>query len=233
MSTTLGFSTKLCDLEPYILGKKSFGEAKDQPRLNQEIFDEFIRRLEEDPIAKEFFNAFEAAADFYNTMLDFKHFIPKEMRTEVFYAAKNGFGYVQVPSFCVYMLRKAWDSCYGIPNLLFKVLPATCIKEFCKRDYLLGGLSLRDVICNVCSEDFTPLSLYHPKNKLDKFTELYISSTDMVAAVPNSIGDCLSEDTIASIKLGPNGLEVNGVLLRTMCGHVGAINSFYDLRELL
>lgn len=233
MASQLGLSTKLCDLEPYILGKKYFGEAKNQPRLTQEILDKFVKCLEEDPIAKEFFTVFDSANDFYNTAVDFKHFIPKDMRTEVFYAAKNGFGYVQVPSFCVYMLRKAWDKCNGIPNLIFKVLPATCIKEFCKKEYLLGGLSLRDVVCNVCTPDYTPLSLYHPKNKLKDFTEIYIHSTDMVAAIPHSIGDCLSEDSVTSIKLETNGLAINGVLLRTMCGYVGAINSNYDLRGLL
>lgn len=233
MASSLGFSTKLCDLEPYILGKKYFGEAKNQPRITQEIFDKFVRCLEEDPIAKEFFTVFDAAADFYNTAVDFKYHIPKEMRTEVFYAAKNGYAYVQVPSFCVFMLTKAWEKCSGIPNLLFKVLPAVCIKEFCKKDYLLGGLTLRDVICNVCTPKYTPLSMYHSKNKLKEFTEVYIQSTDMVAAVPNSIGDCLSEDSIASIKLGTYGLEINGVLIRTMCGYVGATNSNYDLRRLL
>lgn len=227
------FKTDLSSLEPYILGKKFTGTAKNVARGNPKVLEDFLTLLEEDPIAKEFFNAYDIAADFYKTMVDFRHFIPKELREEVFYAAKIGKMYREVPSFCVYILEKAWEQCNGIPNLIFKIVPVTAIKKFCEEGYFLGGLTLRDVVCNICNEEYTPLSFYHPKNKVGDFTELYIPSADMVAAVPNSIADTLDDNSVTQITVVSNGLEVNGVLLRTMCNHVGAINSIYDLRELL
>lgn len=232
MSNSL--NTDLVSLEPYITGHKFYGECKkDTVRYNEEILKKFLTMLEEDPIAKEFFTAYEVSQDFYKTMVDFRKIIPKELQNEVFYAAKNGCMYKEIPAFCVYLLRKAWNESYGIPNLIIKKLPTTALQKFLAKDYFLGGLSLKDAICNVCTDEYVPLSVYHPKNKLKDFTELYIASADMVAAVPHSIGDALTDDAIASIKVTPNGLSTNGVLLRTMCNYVGAINSTYDLRELL
>jgi hypothetical protein len=130
-------------------------------------------------------------------------------------------------------LQKSWKLCYGIPNLLFKVVPTAAIKKFCEEGYFMGGLSLRDVVCNVCTEEYVPLSFYHPKNKLKDFSEIYVQSADMVAAVPHAIAEGLDDASISAINVTPNGMEVNGMLLRTMANHVGAVNSIYDLREVL
>lgn len=228
------FKTDLMSLEPYILGNKFTGEVKkDIVRYDEDVLQKFLTMLEEDSIAKSFFEAYELDTDFYQTMVDFRKIIPKELQREVFYAAKNGVMYKEIPSFCVYLVKKAWDESYGIPNLIIKKLPTNALQNFFNKGYFLGGLTLKDVICNVCTEEYTPLSLYKNKNKLSKFTELYIPSADMVAAVPHSIGDALNEDAVNSIKVTPNGLVSGNVLLRTMCGYVGAINSIYDLRELL
>lgn len=233
MSEQTEFKSDLSSLEPYILGKKFTGTAKNTPRFNKEVFEDFVTALEEDSIAKGFFEAYDIAGDFYKTMVDFKQIIPKEYREEVFYAAKVGTMYKEVPSFCVYVLKASWELCHGIPNLLFKVVPITAIKKFCEEGYFLGGITLRDVVCNVCSEEYVPLSLYHTKNKLKEFSEIYVPSADMVAAVPHSIADALDAASIAAITLTANGLETGGMLLRTMGNHVGAINSNYDLREVL
>lgn len=233
MAENNDFNLNLSDLEPYILGKKFTGNVKNVVRCNPDVLETFLTMLEEDPIAKEFFNVYDLSADFYKTMVDFRNLIPKEQRDEVFYAAKVGKAYTQVPSFCVYILTKAWEQCDGIPNLLFKIVPAKALKEFCKDGYFLGGLSLYDVVCNVCTDKYKPLSFYHPKNKVGNFTEIYVAETDMVAALPNSIADGLTEESIQQIKVTPNGLAVDSILLRTMANHVGATNSIYDLRNVL
>ena len=233
MSDYSEFKADLSSLEPYILGKKFTGKAKNVPRCNKQVLEDFLTALAEDEIAMKFFEAYDVAADFYKTILDFRHIIPKEYREEVFYAAKNGKMYKEIPSFCVYTLTRAWEQCYGIPNLLFKVVPIPAIKKFCEDGYFLGGLSLRDVVCNVCTDEYAPLSVYHSKNRLKDFSEVYVQSADMVAALPHSIADSLSDSSITAITVTPNGLETGGVLLRTMANHVGAVNSIYDLREVL
>ncbi len=227
------FETDLSSLQPYVLGKKFTGVCKKRQTVSHEQLENFLTMLEEDPIAKSFFLAFDLANDFFNTMVDFKHFFDEDIRQEVFYSAKNGKIYRQVPSFCVYIITKAWELCYGIPNLILKVIPVSALKQFFEEDYLHGGLTLKDVICNVCSEEYEPLCLYHPMNKLKEFTEIYVESTDMVAAVPHRIAEVLDDASISAIKATPNGLETNGVLLRTMGGFVGAVNSIYDLRTVI
>lgn len=189
--------------------------------------------INEDVIAKQFFDTYESYRDFYKTAIDFKNLIPKEHQMEVFYAAKLGKYYPGIPSFCVYMVKRAWEESNGIPNLIPKLLPSVLLNDVFKKGYFLGATTLRDVICNVCTPNYVPLSKTHPKNKVDDFTEVYIESTDMVAALPNKIADSLDDNSIAKIVVGPNGLETQGVLLRTMCNYVGAINSTYDLRQLI
>lgn len=227
------FESDLSSLEPYILGHKFTGEAKNVPRLPKDVYEDFMRHIAEDDTAKAFLDAYDLSKDFYTTLPDFKKFIPKEYQDEAFYAAKNGHYYRQFPAFCEYILRKSWEQCNGIPNLLFKVVPMATFKVFCQEGYFIGGTTLKDVVCNVCHPEYHPVSLYHPFNKLGDFTEVYIPVTDMVAALPNGIAEQLNERSVSSITVTPNGLAINGKLLRTMAGHIGAINSIYDLREVI
>lgn len=224
---------RLIDLEPYVLGKSFTGEAKNVPRLTKDLFEKFLTMLAENEIAKSFFDAYDHYKDFYTTAVDFRALIPKEMQMEVFYAAKNGSYYVEVPSFCVYMVKCAWEQASGMPNMLPKLIPHPVLTEFFKKDYFLGGLTFRDVVCNVVCDEYNPVSISKPRNKVKDFTELYVEDTDMIAAVPNKIADHLDDTAVLEIKETQNGLESNGVLLRTMCGYAGAINSKYDLRELI
>lgn len=226
-------TSTLSELAPYILGKQFTGEAKTAPRLNKDVFTQFLTMLSENTIAKEFFDVYDNYKDFYTTAVDFKNLIPKEYQMEVFYAAKVGSFYVEVPSFCVYMLKQAWDKADGMPNMVLKLLPTQLLTECFKNGYFLGGLTLRDVICNVCCQDYNPLSEDRPKNRVGDFTELYIKDTDMVAAVPNKIADAFDDAGVLSIVDTDAGLQANGVMLRTMCNYVGAINSKYDLRKLI
>lgn len=223
----------LSELEPYILGKEFTGELKDVPRLNKDVFEQFMIMLSESDIASGFFDVYSNYKDFYATATDFKNLIPKEFQMEVFYAAKVGSFYVEIPSFCVFMLKQAWELSQGIPNLILKYVPMQALTEWFKKGYFLGGLTLRDAICNVCCPDYNPLSELRLKNTVGDFTEIWVRDTDMVAAVPNKIADLLDDKGILDIVDTEAGLQSNGVLLRTMAGYVGAINSKYDLRNLI
>lgn len=223
----------LDQLEPFIEGREFTSKPCKQVRLNTDTFNKFMQMIEEDYNAKRFLESFEFPKDFYNTLPDFKHFFPAEVREELFYAAKNGKMYVEIPSACVYLLNKAWDQCNGIPNLLLKTVPLPALSAWLRKGYFLGAVTLKDAICNVCTPMYKPLCNTRLRNRVNDFTEIYIGATDMVAAVPNAIADALDDDSIRRITVTPSGLAVDGVLLRTMANYVGAINSIYDLRELL
>lgn len=237
-----GFQIDLNSLEPYVLGKKTTGPVKKSlsisggsaGRLNKQLLEDFLTMLEEDQIAKQMFEAYEYAKDFYASMIDFANLFPPEQYEELFYAAKlGGVVYREIPSPCVYMLKKCWEAANGIPNLIMKIVPRNYLKLFFTEGYFLGGLTLQYVVRNVCTELYTPLSVHRLKNRFDDFSEIYVVNTDMVAAVPNDIADRLTDDAILQIEMTPAGLSTGGVLIRTMCNRFGAINSHYDLRGLL
>lgn len=226
-------NTSLSELEPYILGKAFTEDKVKVTRIDRNIFKQFMEMLSYDPIAKQFFDVYENYRDFYKTATDFRNQIPKEVQAECFYAAKLGKYYSGVPSFCAYMVKKAYDECYGIPNLIVKKLPLPMLRNCFSEDYFGAGICLRDVICSICCESYAPLSDTRPKNRVGDFTELYIRSANMVAAVPNKIADALDDASVLKITETANGLAVDGLLLRTMCNYAGAVSSTYDLRELI
>lgn len=234
MKNAITASSTLNDLEPFITGK-SFSGVSSKPRVtvSKELLQNFLTALNQDDIARSFFSAYDSYTDFFETMIDFKTAVPTQLREEVFYSAKNGGIYTSIPAFSVFLLKRAWEHANGIPNLIPYLLPLPAFNNFCKEGYFGGGLTLRDVICNVCTSDYVPLSDRNLKHKMNDFYEVYIPQCNAVAALPNRISESLDDKSIRNITKGKNGLEVNGILLRTMSGYVGAINSTYDLRELI
>lgn len=226
--------TDLTSLRDYILGSRYTGDVSDKMvRLPNDVFEEFMSMLAADKNATEWLKFYDVHTDFYKTMLDYQKLFPKQYLEELFYAAKLGHYYRQIPAFCEYIVRKSWEKCNGMPNLLFKVIPVAAMNRFFQKGYLLGGISMRDVICNVVCEDYEPVSLHHPFNKMKTFTEVYVPKTDMVAALPNDIAAILTTDTVQDLHVTPNGLALGDKLLRTSGPYVGAVNSIYDLREVI
>ena len=229
----MGAKLTLSDLEPYIKGTKFTGDIDKQPvECDPTALATFLGLVEADNYASTFLK-FDNAKTFYNTLPDFEHHIPKEQMQEVFYAAKAGSYIKGCPSMCHYMIKEAWKEANGMPNLVPMILPAPLLKTFLKRGYLTEGLTLEKLISSLCKETYKPLSVTQPKVKHDVFTELYVRGQDMVAAVPNDIGDSLPDEDVLNIEVTRDGLATRGILLRTMCGRMGAINSTYDLRELI
>ena len=224
----------LPELEPYVMGKMFTGDAKRPVYLEENDVVEFMTMLEQFPVAKEVFNLCEAPTDFYYMCPEFaKKYKSTDKWSELFYAAKNGGIYRSIPAYCVYLLRKAWAECNGIPNLILKVLPLKALNMFLQKDYFLGGLSLYDAICNVCTSDYQPIAINRLKIKHDDFYELYIKCTDMVAAVPAPIAEILPDSSLEKIEVSAKDMLIDGKPIRTLCSYVGAINSTYDLRDLL
>lgn len=223
----------LSEWEPYILGKEFTKESTTVVRLVEDLLPRFIEVLTGDQVAYTLFNNCDDAKTFFDATVDFKSWIPKRYMKELFYAAKLEKYSIIVPCFSQFLLERAWSQASGIPNLIIKLLPTVALNEFCAKDYFLGGLSLHDVICNVCTEDYTPLSEHHLRNKLSTFTEIYVMETDMVAAVPHEISDALSDEAIRAITVTKAGLTVGERLISTFGGHFGASHSIYDLRDVV
>lgn len=221
----------LPELEPYILGKKYFPKQGVQSH-NKLAVDEFSMRVSKSMSAKINLDMCEQYTDFYKVEPDFKHWIKPEDRAEAFYANKVGKYTPLVPSFCVYLLKKAYEV-HKSPNLVVKQLPVPVLEKFLSDGYFGGLLTLRDVICNFCNPNYNPLSLTRLKNPCGDFTEVYVKSTDMVALVPKRLASLLNDESILEIEVAPNGLAVRGKTLTSLAGYHGIVNSIYDLRKLV
>lgn len=221
-----------------IMSRYITGEKKTEPpavpvELDIEQLAIFKGLIDVDHYAGTFFRNFDNAQVFYDTMPDFAHHISKEQLNEVYYAAKCNNVIKGCPSLCQFMLMQAWKEANGMPNLIMKIIPLQMLKTFFKQNYFGEGLTLEKLVQGLCCDTYLPLSEARPKVEHKTFTELYIKETDMVAAVPKQIAQALSDDDVLAIKVTKQGLETHGVKLRTMCGYLGAINSTYDLRELI
>ena len=233
MSSIALNTMSLSDLAPFVLGKETIGDHKEPVRCDQSVLEKFLTRLEEDTVSKSFFETYNSSKDFFITAVDLAHEIPKNLHTEVFYAAKNGKLFYEIPSQCAYILRKAYEACEGIPNLILKIVPFAAMKEWFAPGYFMNGVTLYDAIANVCDPNYYPLSKTHLKNKVNNYTEVYVESTDMVAAIPNSIADRLDDDSIRKIVDDRGTLMIDDRPIRTMGEYFGAIDSTYDLRQLI
>lgn len=219
------------ELAPYIRGEVYTG-TYDGAHINADAISTFCDLLESSMTAKVTLENCEHHKDFYSIEVDFKHYINAADRENCFYAAKNGSYCRQIPPFCQYMIKKAWEA-YKIPNLIPKLLPAPVLEMFFKKDYLTGGVTLHDAICNIACDEYNEFTQTRIRNNFGRYMELYIEESDMVAVVPKSIGQAIDDDTLRRVSPVEYGLAVNGILLRTMCGYTGAINSTYDLRALI
>lgn len=219
------------ELAPFIRGEEFTGVYTGE-RINQDAISLFCEMLSQSMTARVTLENCDHYKDFYAIEVDFKHYISPKDRENCFYAAKNGNFCWQIPPFCQYMIKKAWDA-YKIPNLVLKIIPAPVLNVFFQKDYLSGGVTIRDVICNVACDEYNEFTETRMRNNFGRYMELYIAETDMVAVVPKSIGQSLDDRTLLYVSPTEYGLAVNGVLLRTMCGYTGAINSTYDLRALI
>ncbi len=221
----------IADMQPYIVGEAFTGQY-DGARINEQAVELMNRAVSESITASTTLEQCESYKDFYNVEVDFKKLIEPKDRANCFYALKNKRYCLQVPPFCEYMIRRAWDM-YKIPNLIPKLLPVQALTTFFKEGYLCGGVTFRDVVCNVVCPEYVPFSESRYKNIVGSYMEIYIEQEDMAAMVPKSIGESLDIDTLKKVRKTDYGLAVNGVLLRTMRGYIGGINSTYDLRALI
>ncbi len=226
---TDNFSTIVSKAD-YINGKRFTGQVE-HLKVDPEMYQNFVNKLEMYDEARSLFYCLESHSDFFKYASDFAKWFPKPLWKELFYAARNGFYSADVPADCIYLVKKAY-AVIDLPNLIFKQIPTAYLNTWFSEGYLSGGYTLRDVVCTYCCSTYKPLDEVSTKIKHKDFTEIYVRSTDMVAAVPSRLGDFLSADVIDKLECSPMGLHVNGAYIRTMAGFYGAVNSNYDLRKL-
>lgn len=222
----------ILEQSPYILGIEHTRTSVSPMRIDTELFNEIANMVERSYSAKDNLNNTVTPKKFFEVEEDIAYYVPRELQEDMFYSLKNGYLVDEAPAKVIFYMKEAYSK-YSLPNLIFKQISDKDLQVFFQSNYLSPGFTYRDVICSLFNSDYTPLSDRERVVRYSDFSEVYISRTDMVAAIPNQIVDKLSRSDIHKIDVDKNGLNIDGTYLRTLGGLYGASNSIYDLRECL
>lgn len=219
---------RITDFAPYIMGER-FTRGNVAPyRIDMDLYNKVAQIVKESDSAEANIAALSAPAAFYKVEPDIAHYVPALAREEIFYALKNGYASESVPSRLVFLLKRAY-SVIDLPNLIVSQIPENEFEVIFQTNYL-KGCCLHDVICSLFDSTYYPVTDAKPKNRHTDYTEVYVSETDMIAALPNALADTLSLSDIRNLTVTSCGLSLENYPLRTMGGLYGATNSIYDLR---
>lgn len=222
----------ILDFSSYIMGLDYTRESNSPERADVQLYNIVANLVEKSFSAKINLETTEVADKFFAVEPDIASEVPKKFRSDIFYALKNGYLVDEIPSKALYIITKAYNN-YKLPNLIFKQVSDKDREILFQRNYLASGFTYRDIICSLFNPSFEPLSDKNRVIKYDTFSEVYVASTDMVAAIPNVIVENLSRSDVHKIEVDNNGLKIGNTYLRTLGGLYGSVNSIYDLRECL
>lgn len=221
----------IIDYYNYVMGDKAIGAEPVSPvRCNSDVLSDFIKEVNKCYTAAQNMQATDSAKRFFAIEPDIAHFTPKEYRQEVFYAYKCGSYSPVIPSKYLFMLSKC-KSKYLSMNMFTKVIPKKDLQTLFTSGCIADGYSLYDVIKSLYDKEFHPLGETKLSNKRSDYTELYIREKDMVALVPNKIGEALSDADINRLQVVGKDICLGDVPIKTLGGYYGVCNSTYDLRE--
>ena len=218
----------LLEMEPYITGRAFTRKCQAPARCTPEMFSLVCSEAAASDTCAKVLEIVERYQDFEP---DISNMFPKSEREEMFYCLKNNGYSPNVPGKCIYLL-KTLTAKYGSASLALKALPNAYLTILFQKNYL-EGCTVRDVIKSFADPEYEPFTPAKLRIQHKDYDEIYVASEDMVALVPKDISAKIADSDIPQIELGKKGLEVSGLELRFMANHYGAINSFYDLRELI
>lgn len=209
-------------------------EAYSSPyRAKPEDMSRWLTYLEMSPTGKMVLEATESAAEFFSIEKDLALIVPKKEWAECFYSLKNGFVAPSCPAQFIYFAKAIYGK-HRICNLIGPMLPKEVKYYVARRGYFGAGYTARDAICNFVDSRYRPITEERPIVRCGDWYEAYIPYTDMVAALPDSIGRLLTEEDLRKIRFTPGvGLTLEGRSLATFGGQQGVTNSFYDLRGVI
>lgn len=206
---------------------------KELYRAQPEDLEEFVNLLEVHPMAKKNIAVTKMPRLFYTREPDLANDIPARKREELFYAYKLGFASPAVPAKLLYLAKYAYEE-FGSPNMLFKVAFEKDLKTFFSKGYLNEEYTVRDVICSITNlQDYMALEEGRNAVKIGNHWDIYIKSEDAIAMIPEELKNILSYSDIENIELKNNKLCIGDKPICQLGRYVGAVNSVYDLRDLL
>lgn len=221
----------IIEMASYINGDLYTRECVPPVRCTPEMFAKVVKAAAASDTYERTIELVESYKNFLELQPDIANEFPVSEREEMFYCLKNGGYSPDVPAKCIYVLKHLYAK-YGSVSLALKALSNGMFTVFFQKNYL-HECTMRDVIKTFIDADYEPFTSARLRVEHETYDEVLITEKDMVALLPKDISAKLTDRDLLDIKVEKNGLSVNGLLIRFMCGHYGAVNSLYDLRRLV
>lgn len=209
---------------------------KDTPIVTKEEVYQFLSMFSVDDFIKTVFDKTENYVQFYNYFPWMKNCFEPGKPKELFYAAKCGMIYENVPPTMVFLLKKAMATFeYKYPNLAISRLERKMFPPYLKPGILRNDTTYKDVIENILGRACKLITASELCVDVSGVSELYVPNIDAVALVPTEMLDGITDlDDYRSVAYDKNiGLTIKGQTIRTMGGRVGLTKNDLDLRGCL
>lgn len=221
----------ILEMAAYVNGDAFTRECKPPIRCTPEMYARVVKEAQASDTFQDVIKVVDTLQGFAMMEVDVVRSMPVSEREEMFYCLKNGGYCLDVPAKCIYVLKELHKQ-YSSVSLALKALPKNMFTVFFQKNYL-NGCSMRDVIKSMIDPDYEPFTSANLRIKHKDYDEVYVIDQDMVALLPKDISNKLTDTDVSRITLTKQGLTVDGLVIRIMAGHFGAVNSTYDLRAVI
>jgi hypothetical protein len=224
----------LLDKNELITGKfaaDSETAKKPLPVTTPDQLVQFRQLLAVDEIYEAMLNQTESPDEFYAACSMFAKTLKSyEEAADMFFAAKLGYTYDNIPSKLVYLLIKAKEA-HKYPNTAISAIDWSVLKPFLRKDALRPGIKCIDVMNAVFGYSVNLLNAFRARTSNAHVFEYYIKNTDRVLVLPQELATKISsEDDVNSLEYVKNvGVCVRGVPVRTLFNKLGITTDDYNL----
>ena len=218
-------------LTDYSFTKKSINPNKKLDYGNDDI-KKFLMLCNESVNGRKNLEHIMSAKEFYKCEPDVYNRVPPYLRENVFYAYKCRKYTPSIDAKALYLLKLVHEN-YGSCNFIAEALPKKDLAYLFADETIEQGTCLLDYVRALVDSSFEPLTVYKPIRIGEKYSELYISSTDKVARVDTEIAKMLSYSDVDDIVLQKDKLYLGKRPLAEIGGRFGITRGTYDLRDAL
>lgn len=197
----------------------------------QEDLEEFRQYLAINPQFMSLLQMTDSHTEFFKACELLSKVVDKKLQEDLFYAAKLGFTYTDIPSKLVYLLRVAIRKTPS-PNTAIESIDKTQLARYLKPGVLPEGITVKQVMTNLIGSDFKLLVPARRKAKYKDFYEVYVENVDRVVLLPETIASQItSRSDLCDINYKENtGVCLCDTPLRSLCGYFGIVKDEFDLR---
>jgi hypothetical protein len=226
----------LLDFNKIVEGKKFLGEETQSLKtLSVEDLETFRQYLSIEDSMVSALASTDNAAEFYSAYPILKSLpYDSETRTELFYAAKLGKIYTDIPCRLVYLVSMALRKTPS-PNRAFAVLKETnALYKYLAPGAIKNNITIKQIVEDILKKEIKTVTAARRKVKYQDFYEIYVENIDNVVLVPEGIAECIDShnDLKAVNYVEEKGVCVYDTPIRTLGGYFGITKNEFDLREV-